>query len=135
MSIFIVTRGKRAHFFKNLFFGDFIVIWHKCILRKIKVQVLTVILICVPKKSTNPRSRQKGVKIPPPLKTALWKTRENGPRFLKIKNEFLFVRITISDHHMNSTIVFFILCAKNLKKQHITTNYNLIIFPCFLRPS
>ena len=79
---------------------------------------------------THSRDR-RGWKYPPPSKTAVWKTRENGPKFLKIKNGFLFVKITISDHHIDSTIVFFILCAKNLKKQHITTNYNLIIFHVF----
>ena len=69
----------------------------------------------------------------PLLKTRLLKTRENGPWFKK--NGILVVGITISEHHMNSTIVFFILCAKNLKKRHITTNYNLITILCFLWPS
>ena len=53
----------------------------------------------------------------PPQKTALLKTMQNGPVFLKIKNKwFLIARITISGRHINSTIVFFILCAKILKK-------------------
>ena len=62
---------------------------------------------------------------------ALLKTRENGPVFFKIKNGFLFVRITISDHHINSTIVFFTLCTKDLKKRIITINYNLFTFRVF----
>ena len=54
---------------------------------------------------------------PPALKTALLKTRVKRPRVFKnYKKGFLVVRITISNHHINSTIDFFILCAKNLKK-------------------
>ena len=64
-----------------------------------------------------------GENTPRPYKTALLKTRENGPGFLIIKNGFLGVRITISYHHINSTINFFILCAKNLKK--MAYNYKL----------
>ena len=98
---------------------------------KFKVYALAVILICVPKKSIHPLLRYEFFKIPP-LKTALLKRRVKRPSvFINCLNGFLVVRITITNHHINSTIDFFILCAKNQKKRRQTPKYNLITFRRF----
>ena len=70
-----------------------------------------------PEKIHPPPPEIEGGENTPPLKSALSKTRQNGPGVLKIKNKgFLVARIAIPGHHINSTIVFFTLCEKNLEK-------------------
>ena len=53
----------------------------------------------------------------PPLKTALLKRRVKRPSvFINCLIGFLAVRITITNQHINYTIDFFLLWAKNQKK-------------------
>ena len=102
-------------FEKSIFWGIYNVLTWMGPETKLKFGVLRSFW-CVYRKNPSTPSRDIKFWKYPPLKTALLKTGKR-PSFFKIKkNGFLVVRITISDHHINSTIVFFILCAKYLKK-------------------
>ena len=73
-----------------------------------------------PEKIRPPPPEIGGFENTPPLKSALSKTRQNGPGVLKMKNKgFLVARIAITGHHINSTIVFFTLCEKKSGKNAI----------------